>query len=277
MSDRILIGTSGWSYDEWIGPFYPSKLKKKDYLQFYSKVFYTNEINSTFYRIPSRWIVKNWVIKTPNNFTFTAKIPKSITHDSKLDLNKCYDELDLFLNVMEPLITSNKLTAFLIQLPPSFNKTDHFKVLKEFITNWPTNYKNENYHLVIEFRNKSWMEDSVFNFLKEYSLTYCAVIEPLLPPRMDVTNREFLYIRFHGFGEKIWFDYLFSEAQIDNYGELIKESINKSKLINIYFNNHFSGYAVKNSLMMMKKLNITPKNCLEEIQKIELKKKKIFF
>lgn len=272
MSERILIGTSGWSYDEWTSIFYPKNLKKKNFLSYYSKIFHTNEINSTFYRIPSKWIVKSWVDRTPDDFTFTAKLPKTITHNSKLDLEKCYEELDYYLAVMEPLITSKKLTAFLIQLPPSFNKKDHFKFLKEFIVNWPTDYISENYHLVVEFRNKSWMNEDVFNFLREYSLTYCSVIEPLLPPRMDVTNDEFLYIRFHGFGDKIWFDYLFNNDEINKYGDLIKKTMSKTKSINIYFNNHFSGYAIKNSFMMMKKLGLKPRNEPKEIQVHEFDK-----
>lgn len=274
MLENVLIGTSGWSYDEWIGPFYPKHIKKKNFLTYYSKIFYTNEINSTFYRIPSKWIVKSWVDRTPDDFSFTAKLPKSITHDNKLDLEKCYEDLDLYLEAMEPLIFSQKLTAFLIQLPPSFNRSDHFKILKDFIMNWPSDYKKEGYHLVVEFRNKSWMKEEVFDFLKECSLTYCSVIEPLLPPRMDITNEDFLYVRFHGFGDKIWFNYLFSDNEINKYAKKIKETISKAKLINIYFNNHFSGYAVKNALMMMKKLNIKPRNNPEQVQVLEINKKK---
>ncbi|MBY8982167.1 MAG: DUF72 domain-containing protein, partial [Candidatus Lokiarchaeota archaeon] len=103
---------------------------------------------------------------------------------------------------------------------------------------------------------------------------YCSVIEPLLPPRMDITNEDFLYVRFHGFGDKIWFNYLFSDNEINKYAKKIKETISKAKLINIYFNNHFSGYAIKNSLMMMKKLNIKPRNNPEQVQVLEINKKK---
>ncbi|GAG10641.1 unnamed protein product, partial [marine sediment metagenome] len=78
MVSKVLIGTSGWGYDEWIGPFYPKSLKQEDFLLFYSEVFYTNEINTTFYNVPSRWVVKNWVNKTPSNFLFSAKIPQTI-------------------------------------------------------------------------------------------------------------------------------------------------------------------------------------------------------
>jgi len=273
MNTNVLIGTSGWSYDEWIGPFYPKGLTSKDFLSFYSKIFYTNEINTTFYNIPSEWVVKSWVKRTPSDFLFTAKIPKVITHENKLDINICSGDLTYFLTVMDPLIQSEKLLAFLVQLPPSFRKDEHFDNLKNFIDNWPHDWKEKGYYLVIEFRDKSWMDNDIFNYLRKEELSYCAVIEPLLPPRMDVTNPEFAYIRFHGFGKKIWFDYLFSEEEIKKWTVPIREVIQKSNRVGIYFNNHFSGYAAKNSFMMMKELKISPRNDPETIKILEIKKK----
>jgi len=270
---KVLIGTSGWGYDEWVGPFYPRGLRKEDYLLYYSEIFYTNEINTTFYNIPPRGIVENWVNKTPSNFLFSAKLPQSITHEHKLDVDICLDDLKYYLYAMEPLIESNKLLAFLIQLPPYFKKAEHFGNLKQFIDNWPGSPGNKKYHLVVEFRDKSWMDNEVFRFLEDKSLTYCAVIEPLLPPRMDVTNPVFSYIRFHGFGKQIWFDYCFIEEEIKNWAVVIREVIQKSDRVGIYFNNHFSGYAAKNSLMLMKELGIQPKSSPKEVSILKIKKK----
>lgn len=273
MWSNILVGTSGWGYDEWVGPFYPKGLMKKDYLLYYSEIFYTNEINTTFYNVPSKQIVETWASKTPKNFLFSTKLPQTITHEHKLDINLCLDDLDNFLKAMNPLIESKKLISFLIQLPPSFNKDEHFGNLKEFIDNWPRNHEIEPYHLVIEFRHKSWMETETFNYLKEKFLTYCIVIEPLLPPRMDITNPEFAYIRFHGYGKKIWFDYFFKEEEIKNWAHSIRSIIPKVKKIGIYFNNHFSGYAAKNSLMLMKELELEPRHSPKNINVLEIKKK----
>ncbi|MFX1530850.1 MAG: DUF72 domain-containing protein [Promethearchaeota archaeon] len=273
MESKVLVGTSGWGYDEWIGPFYPKGLKQEDFLLFYSEVFYTNEINTTFYNIPPRGVVQNWVNKTPSNFIFSAKIPQIITHEYKLDTDLCSNDLIQYLNSMEPLINAKKLLTFLIQLPPSFNKKEHFSNLKEFVNNWPTELKNENYYLAVEFRHKSWMDDEVFSYLRKKSLIYCAVVEPLLPPRMDVTNSDLAYIRFHGFGKKIWFDYFFREEEIKEWAQAIKKVIPKVDRIGIYFNNHFSGYAAKNSLMLMKELALRPKNSPEKVRLLDLKKK----
>ena len=272
MDDKVLVGTSGWGYPEWVGPFYPKGLEAKDFLSYYSKIFFTNEINTTFYNIPAKGMVRNWVKKTPKNFLFSAKIPKTITHKSKLNCNECLDDLDLYLDVMDPLISSGKLLAFLIQLPPSFKKKEHFSCLKDFISNWPQDLRDEGYYLVVEFRDESWMDEEVFTYLKQKSLTYCAVIEPKLPPRMDVTNPKFSYIRFHGYGEKIWFNYEFKENEIKKWANPIREVIQNSDKVGIYFNNHFSGYATKNSLMMMKELDLKPRKPPGEINIIEIKK-----
>jgi len=273
MENKVLIGTSGWGYDEWVGPFYPKNLKKEDYLSYYSEIFYTNEINTTFYNIPSKWVIENWVKKTPKNFLFSAKLPKTITHEHKLNIDECLDELHYFLSVMDPLINSNKLLAFLVQLPPSFTREEHFGYLREFIDHWPANPKQEGYNLVIEFRDKSWMDDHVFKYLKDNLLTYCAVIEPLLPPRMDITNPEFAYIRFHGYGKKIWFDYYFNEEEIKEWAIPIKNVITEADRAGIYFNNHFSGYAAKNSLMMMNELGLKPRKDPKEVSLLDIKKK----
>ena len=271
-TDKILIGTSGWGYNEWIGPFYPKGLTSKEFLSYYSKIYYTNEINTTFYNIPSRWVVEGWVKRTPSDFTFTAKLPKTVTHDSKLDVNECMNDLSAYLHVMEPLIESRKLLSFLIQLPPSFTKEKHFGNLQDFVENWPGDEKRDGYHLTVEFRHKSWMVDDVFEYLLDNSLTYCAVIEPLLPPRMDVTNPKLAYIRFHGYGKKPWFNYEFTEEEIKKWAISIKEVVNKAEKVGIYFNNHFSGYATKNSLMMMKELGVKPRIEPKDVTVLEAKK-----
>jgi uncharacterized protein YecE (DUF72 family) len=270
--DKILIGTSGWGYDEWIGPFYPKGLTSKEFLSYYSKIYYTNEINTTFYNTPSRGVVESWVNRTPEDFTFTAKLPQTVTHDYKLDVNECMNDLSVYLHAMEPLIESGKLLSFLIQLPPSFTKEKHFGNLREFVANWPGDQKQDGYHLAVEFRHKSWMADDVFKYLSENSLSYCAVIEPLLPPRMDVTNPELAYIRFHGYGKKPWFNYEFSEEEIKEWAISIKEIINEAERIGIYFNNHFSGYAAKNALMMMKELGVEPRTDPKDVSLLDTKK-----
>ena len=151
ISEKVLIGTSGWGYDEWVGSFYPKSLTKKEYLIYYSEIFSTNEINTTFYNIPSRRVVSNWVKHTPQDFLFSVKMPRTITHDYKLNLDECSETLYSFFDSISPIYESGKLLAVLIQLPPSFSKILHFKAFKEFIENWPSVFSKYRQNLVIEF------------------------------------------------------------------------------------------------------------------------------
>ncbi len=115
---NILLGTSGWSYNEWIGPFYKPEHKSK--LAYYSKVFSTAEIDSTFYAYPTEDVVFGWLKSTDKDFIFTAKLPKVITHEKKLDLKLDVEkDLQRFCNLMGPLQNVNKLGCLLIQLPPN--------------------------------------------------------------------------------------------------------------------------------------------------------------
>ena len=118
-SDKLLLGTSGWSYKEWIGPFYSQK--DKSMLRAYTKVFKTVEIDSTFYRYPTKGMVMGWTKYSPGGFIYTAKLPKVITHEKKLKLSQNVEEdLSRFIELMEPLILGGKLGCILIQLPPKF-------------------------------------------------------------------------------------------------------------------------------------------------------------
>jgi uncharacterized protein YecE (DUF72 family) len=273
MEKKVLIGTSGWSYDEWVGPFYPRDLGKENFLVYYSEIFDTNEINTSFYQIPHERVVEKWVANTPDTFRFTAKLPKAITHDEYLSLDRSFPQVRRFLSAMNPLVEAGKLLSILIQLPPTFTREEHFGALKSFIKEWPDDPRERGYHLTVEFRHESWMEESVFEYLKENEITYCAVIEPKLPDRMDVTAPEFAYIRFHGFGKDIWFDYLFTETQIADWAKKVKKVIEKASMVGIYFNNHFSGYAVKNALMMMGALGFKPKKDPKKVSILDVKKK----
>ncbi len=270
MESKILIGTSGWGYPEWKEEFYPKKLNQNEFFHYYSEIFYTTEINTTFYQIPSQKTVYKWAVSSPNDFLFSAKVPQDVTHKSKLNLENCCEQFENFLKTMNPLIEEQKLLAFLLQLPPSFTKKDHFTTLKEFIEYWGP---SEDYERVVEFRHLSWMDESVFEYLKKNNISYCGVIEPLLPPRMDITNSNLIYIRFHGYGDKPWFNYNFNYEEIKDWAQKIEELKGKSKRIGIYFNNHFSGYAAKNSLVLMKELNVEPRNHPNKVNLIKIKKR----
>lgn len=245
--DKILLGTSGWSYREWEGVFYKKSEKRK--LRAYSKVFKTVEINSTFYRYPSRGMVMGWLRYSPPDFIFTAKLPKIITHDKMLGLRESVrEDLEAYLELMQPLQLSGKLGCLLIQLPPKYGFDP--ESLESFFK-----FLDPLFRYAVEFRNSSWMRAETWDLLKEYGIAYTNVDEPLLPPNIHLTT-DFTYFRWHGRGEKPWFDYLYEKSEIDAWVPKVVAAAEKVKKVYGYFNNHFHGYAPENCLYLIEKLGL---------------------
>ncbi len=244
---NILLGTSGWSYKEWEGNFYSKGEKRK--LRIYSSIFKTVEIDSTFYRIPSKGTVMGWLRYSPSNFIFTAKMPKVITHDKRLGLkNDIRSDLEAFFEVMRPLQLGGKLGCLLVQLPPRYdfnpeNLTSFFALTDPM------------FRYAVEFRNPSWMREETWKLLKEREVAYVNVDEPLLPPEVHLTS-PLAYFRWHGRGEKPWFNYNYSKEELQPWVPKVKEAATKVKKVFGYFNNHFHGYAPENCLYLIEKLGL---------------------
>jgi uncharacterized protein YecE (DUF72 family) len=244
MIGKIFLGTSGWSYKGWIGPFYDGAASM---LRQYAGIFRTAEIDSTFYAFPSKGLVMGWKMHTPADFIFTAKLPKLITHEKKLDLSKGADtDLSRFVDIMSPLATSGKLGCLLIQLPPSFCFDPG--VLEDFLKILPLNVK-----FAIEFRNLTWLREETWSLLERYRIAYVNVDEPLLPPEVHLTA-DFAYFRWHGRGKRIWFDYRYSKDELTPWIPKVADAEKKVARVYGYFNNHYHGYAVENCLQVMEML-----------------------
>jgi len=243
----LIIGTSGWSYNEWVGVFYPNSTTNK--LSYYSKVFPTAEVDSTFYSFPSKGLVLGWARYSPDNFVFSVKLPQLLTHEKKLDLSKGVEaDLVRFLGLLKPLMLSGKLGPVLIQLPPSFSYQSDFEKLKGFLARSPDDVK-----FAVEFRHPSWLKDDVWSFLRSRNVANVIVDEPLLPPD-TVTTADFAFIRWHGHGSRPWYNYRYSEKELDAWVPKVKDVAARVKRTFGYFNNHFRGFAVENSLKMLAKL-----------------------
>lgn len=202
----ILLGTSGWSYKEWIGPFYSKE--DKSMLRAYGKVFKTVEINSTFYRYPSKGTVMGWVKYSPEGFVYSAKLPRLITHEKGLDIDKGIEEdLNKFIELIEPLILSGKLGCILVQLPPKFDFKP--KKLKDFFKLLPTHTR-----FAVEFRHPSWIREETWGLLEKYRVIYTIVDEPLLPPEIHITS-DVAYFRWHGHGVRPWYNYRYSVEELE--------------------------------------------------------------
>lgn len=244
---NIFLGTSGWSYKEWEEVFYQKGEKRK--LRAYSHVFKTAEIDSTFYRNPSKGTVMGWLKYSPSDFIFTAKLPKLITHDKRLGTKgDVKADLDAFLELMRPLQLGGKLACLLIQLPPKY--TFNLDGLEAFFK-----LLDPVFRFAVEFRSLSWMRDETWPLLKEFDVAYTNVDEPLLPPEVHLTA-DFAYFRWHGKGENPWFDYRYSKEELEAWVPKVEETSQKVKKIVGYFNNHFHGYAPENCLFLIEKLGL---------------------
>jgi uncharacterized protein YecE (DUF72 family) len=247
---ELVIGTSGWSYKEWEGVFYPSSGTNK--LSFYSKIYSTAEVDSSFYAYPSKGLVLGWARYTPENFVFSVKLPRLLTHDKKLDITKGAEaDLIRFLGLLKPLIVTGKLGPVLVQLPPSYSFESDFEKLKGFLGRAP-----EDVRFAVEFRHPSWLREEVWSLLRSRNVANVIVDEPLLPPDTVVTA-DFSFVRWHGHGTRPWYNYRYNEKELEGWVPKVKEVASRVKKTFGYFNNHFNGFAVENSLRMMEMLGVS--------------------
>jgi uncharacterized protein YecE (DUF72 family) len=182
------LGCSGWSYEGWKGAFYPIDLDNRYWLSYYSKIFDFVEIDSTFYRIPSKFMVNNWNKRTPDNFRFAVKFPQVITHDKRLkDVGK---EIEQFYDAMEPLY--DKILVFLIQLPPSLQIVEGLDLIKNLQYTLDPSFR-----YAIEVRHHSWFNELFYNYMKDNN--YCLVWSQqdilITPP---ILTTDFVYLRLIG-------------------------------------------------------------------------------
>jgi uncharacterized protein YecE (DUF72 family) len=161
---NILVGTSGWSYKEWKGSFYPPKLPAEEMLRFYTAHFPTVEVNNSFYRIPAERVLAGWAEQVPDSFRFVVKASRRITHNNRLK-----DEdgsLGYFLRAINPL--GARLGPTLFQLPPTFKKD--IDRLRDFLGLLPRHWR-----AAVEFRHQSWFADEVYDALRARDVALVAV------------------------------------------------------------------------------------------------------
>jgi uncharacterized protein YecE (DUF72 family) len=262
----IHLGTSGWSYNEWEGPFYRKGEKRK--LRAYSNIFKIVEIDSTFYRNPSKETVMGWLKYSPPDFVFTAKMPQLITHVKRLGLKGAVKaDLNTYFDLMRPLQLGGKLGCFLIQLPPKCDcNTDNLEMFFGML--------DPMFRYAVEFRNTSWFKDETWDLLNKYDVAYTIVDEPLLPPEIHLTT-DFAYFRWHGKGEKIWFDYRYSKEELDAWVPKVQETSKSVKKIYGFFNNHYHGYAPENCLYLLEKLGLLSKTQKKSMEKSKNKQSQL--
>jgi uncharacterized protein YecE (DUF72 family) len=254
----ILIGTSGFSFDDWVGEVYPDIIKKQDMLPYYEKVLGFNalEVNYTYYALPSRRTMESFLKRTSDTFSFAVKAYKGMTHERS---EATPGQFKMFKEGISPL--GKNLRALLFQFPYAFLPTpeniNYLRVLKD---------EFQDYESVMEFRNARWFEDGHMDVLEKLSFGSCIVDEPklkgLLPFRPALTSKTG-YFRFHG-RNRSWFreplevryNYLYSEKELREFVKPIKDVAGRAETTFVFFNNCHAGKAVKNAQMMKELLGV---------------------
>ncbi|HIE53334.1 MAG TPA: DUF72 domain-containing protein [Armatimonadetes bacterium] len=256
----IFIGTSGFSYDDWRGHFYPQTLDKRDMLTFYAQHFPAVEVNSTYYRLPSPYMLSQLAAKTPPKFRFVVKAYKGLTHEREKAQPKVFAE---FRRALEPLRQMGKFGCILVQFPYSFKPAPesfrYLGFLAEQFADWPT---------VVEFRHAAWVTEETFAWLREHSLGYCCVDEPrlkgLLPPVVQATS-SLGYVRFHGRNAEKWwrheepwqrYDYLYRPEELASWVPRIQALAEQTEATYVFFNNHYRAKAALNARQLAQQLGL---------------------
>jgi uncharacterized protein YecE (DUF72 family) len=215
------IGTSGYNYKEWKGPFYPAEITDPEMLKYYAQRFSTVEINYTFYRMPNVRTLQGWAKETPDGFVFTLKAPRRITHD--LRLRDAGDPLTYFCDTAKAL--KKKLGAMLFQLPP-FLKKDVAR-LEDFLHQLPPGFRP-----AFEFRHQSWFADEVFECLQRFDVALCiAEHEERSAPFEQTAHFGYFRLRRP--------DY--SDAELAAWAQRLEEAAARWKDIFVYFKHEGEG------------------------------------
>jgi uncharacterized protein YecE (DUF72 family) len=233
----LRLGTSGWSYEDWVGNFYPSKTPSSRWLEYYISQFNVVEVDSTFYAIPPRSRVEKWAEIAPEGFEFALKVPQVITHEKSL-IN-CDAEMSEFLSVVEAL--GDRLGPILFQFPYGF-KPERIGDLLNFLDTLP---RDTNFRFAVEIRNRAWLRTKLPDELAARRLAMCLVDHPWMPRETRVTG-PIVYLRFLGDQKAIT---EFGHTQKDMQKNLIfwaacaKLWLKQKLPVYGFFNNHFSDHA----------------------------------
>jgi uncharacterized protein YecE (DUF72 family) len=237
---HIHIGTSGWSYDHWKGPFYPGDLPGKRMLEHYAQHFRSVEINSSFYRLPEKKTLQHWYACTPNDFLFTAKASRYITHMKKL--MEPQKTVPPFLNRISML--EDKLGPILFQLPP------HWRFNAERLSTFLDSLSNE-FRYAFEFRDQSWLNRQTFELLARHNMSFCIYELDGFTTAEEITAN-YIYVRLHGPGDAYQGSY--SNKVLSGWAGTFTDWAQRGNTVYCYFDNDQLGYAARNAGQLQKML-----------------------
>ncbi|HOX05794.1 MAG TPA: DUF72 domain-containing protein [Planctomycetota bacterium] len=245
---EVRIGTSGYSFKDWVGPFYPPGTGAQGMLPFYAREFDAVEVNYTYYKPPTARVMAGMVEKTPAGFRFFVKAHRTFTHEG--DCSAAGD----FLAALAPMREAGRLSGVLFQFPQSFKNTEANRSYLHRIA------ELFGAGAAVEFRDRSWDHPAVYDFLEALRLNYVAVDEPeasTLFPRVARATGDIGYLRFHSRNAANWYkegalryDYLYSEAELREWVAGLKTMAGRARDLFVFFNNCHAAQAVQNARQM---------------------------
>ena len=253
----VLIGTSGYDYPEWKGVFYPVDLKRKDFLLYYSTKFNALELNNSFYNMPTAEKMLSFYERSEGKLNFSIKANRLLTHEISPQWQTAADD---FIKAISPLSDKGVLSAILFQLPQSFHYTDDNRLyLAKLIQ------KFEGFPVVVEFRHREWIKESVFEGLEKRNtgIVFCDMPQLKDLPDGQTLQTPFIgsnaYIRLHGRNANAWYSdnrqnngsarycYDYSDEELAAFVPVIQNAAVKVKKVHVFFNNHPNGNGAKNA------------------------------
>jgi len=267
MSATIRVGTQGWNYAAWLGPFFPDGTRPADFLSLYARAFNSVEVDSTFYAVPPSTTLQSWFNRTPDDFVFSLKFPQSVTHEGRL--RDTAGTTELFFDRVREL--RHKLGATLVQLGPDFGP-DELPALVDFLPRVPRDLR-----VAIEFRHRGWITPTVLTLLRDHGVALALVDGSWIPSRWtsklaQQPTANFSYIRWMG-PDRALTDH--SRIQVDRSRELARWSEQITDLatrvehIYGYVSNYYAGHAPRNARELQQLLglpDVDPQLLGEQIQ-----------
>ena len=290
MCSQFYLGCSGWNYGDipdkggWLNVFYPDNKTRK--LSYYSQFFNTVEMDATFYKRfykhMNERLFMGMANATPNEFKISVKVPEIITHEKRLDINKnVVTDLNEFLKKISPLEINRKLGSIIIQLPPSYTINEYNR-LDEFLVALRNRSDLKNHdNIALEFRHNSWNTEGVLELLHHFGIASVLTDSPaqenlgFLSNENNLASNKLAVVRLHGRNttrDHYWYDYLYSEEELIPWVNKINRIKENVETIFVYFNNHYGGKAIVNSLQFKELINNQPlseneKKILEKARK----------
>lgn len=240
--NRLLIGTSGWSYGHWSGNFYPEEVSWPDWLAYYATRFSTVEINNTFYHLPTERAVRSWHDTVPDDFRFAVKGSRLVTHYHRL--TNADEAVTNFMDRMSSL--GDKLSVVLWQLPPQLG-ADPGRLDAFLATLHSTGVRH-----AVEFRNESWLTEETFAVLRNHNAANVNVSSDRMPENLAVTA-DFVYVRFHGTST---YHGAYEKPALEPWAEFLSAQMRAGLGGYVYFNNDAEGHAPKDAARLAEMLGI---------------------